>query len=586
MRKRIVSALLCVAMAATAVLGGCGKEEKKEASSGGSGDGKYEEFITVDVFDQLANYQGMQSGWFAKAVKDRFNMELNIIAPNVTGGGDTLYQTRSVAGDLGDLIIAGTDNGKFKNMVTAGLLADMTDLLKDKDVMKNYEIAIAKTNELAGQEGIYGIPSEISNQSPEVSTDGIEPLVSPYVRWDAYKAAGYPEMKTLDDLVPVMKTMQENTPTSDSGKQTYAVSLFKDWDSNMMVGAKNYASLYGYQELGFVMSKADGSEIQDITDDNSVYIKALRFLFKANQEGLVDPESTTQNYDVLSDKYRDGQVLTSLWSWQGSSFYNTPEHKAEGKGFMPAFIEDTSAFSSGCYSEGNAKTIIAIGSEAEDKERLADFIDWLYSAEGMEIAGQAGGAAGPEGLTWEMADGKATRTEFGEKALSGQKVDVPKEWGGGEWSDGISALNFKALSLVDIDPNNNEPYLTTMWSSVLDQNTSVLDTDWQEYAGGAKTTIEFLEGKNALSVAAGTAYTAPEESSDITTLRNQCKAVIVDNSWKMVFAEDEAAFNSLLKEMQDTVTGLGYEEVLAVDIENAKAEAQSRVEAVEDYNKR
>lgn len=153
MKKRIVSALLCVAMAATTVLGGCGNDDKKTSSSNGgdeSSNSKYEEFITVDVFDQLANYQGIQSGWFAKVVKDKFNMELNIIAPNVAGGGDTLFQTRSAAGNLGDLIIVGTDNGKFKNMVTAGLLADMTDLVKDKDVYKNYEAAITNANEMTG----------------------------------------------------------------------------------------------------------------------------------------------------------------------------------------------------------------------------------------------------------------------------------------------------------------------------------------------------------------------------------------------------------------------------------------------------
>ena len=37
----------------------------------------YEETLTVDVFDSLANYQGIQSGWFAKIVKDKFNIELN-----------------------------------------------------------------------------------------------------------------------------------------------------------------------------------------------------------------------------------------------------------------------------------------------------------------------------------------------------------------------------------------------------------------------------------------------------------------------------------------------------------------------------
>ena len=126
MKKRILSLLLCTAVTATTVLAGCNNE-------------KNDDLITVDVFDTLANYQGIQSGWFAKIVKDKFNMELNIIAPNVAGGGDTLFQTRSAAGNLGDLIISKTENGRFENMVKAGLLADMTDLLKDKAVLNNYK---------------------------------------------------------------------------------------------------------------------------------------------------------------------------------------------------------------------------------------------------------------------------------------------------------------------------------------------------------------------------------------------------------------------------------------------------------------
>ena len=37
----------------------------------------------------------------------------------------------------------------------------------------------------------------------------------------------------------------------------------------------------------------------------------------------------------------------------------------------------------------------------------------------------------------------------------------------------------------------------------------------------------------------------------------------------MVFAEDEDEFNSLLGEMQEIANGLGYEDVLKVDQENA-----------------
>ena len=33
-------------------------------------------------------------------------MELNIIAPNIAGGGDTMREVRAAAGNLGDLIIS------------------------------------------------------------------------------------------------------------------------------------------------------------------------------------------------------------------------------------------------------------------------------------------------------------------------------------------------------------------------------------------------------------------------------------------------------------------------------------------------
>ena len=63
-------------------------------------------------------------------------------------------------------------------------------------------------------------------------------------------------------------------------------------------------------------------------------------------------------------------------------------------------------------------------------------------------------------------------------------------------------------------------------------------------------------------------------------------SVIVDSSWKMVFAKDEAEFNSLLKEMQDTVKGLGYKDVLKVDMKNAQDEANARIQVVKDYNEK
>ena len=584
MKRKMISLVLCAAMAMSA-LAGCSSGDSGSSTSSGSdtGSSKYEDFITVDVFDGQANYQGTQSGWFAQLVKEKFNMELNIIAPNVAGGGDTLFQTRSAAGDLGDLILTNADGGRLQNLVTAGLVMDMTDLLADAENVHRYDTAIESTNSLVEEDGIYAIPSEVSSNAPTEAGESLEPTFGPYVRWDAYKAIGYPEIKDLDGLLDVMKQMQEAVPTSDSGKPTYAMSFFKDWDGNMMNNAKQPTCYYGYDELGFVLEKADGSDYQDITDSDSIYMDVLEFFYKANQMGLVDPESTTQNYDTMYSKYQDGQILFSFWPWLGQAAYNTTEHKAEGKGFMLADIDNMQIFSYGCIPNGNAKNCIMIGSKAEDPQRLADFIDWLYSPEGiMASASQTGSTAGPEGLTWEMQDGQPVLTEFGQEALNGNDPTVPDEWGGGSWSDGVSQLNYTAVNKKDINPDNGFTYDYTLWDSVLSQNNSALDLDWQEHMG-AQTTMEYLENNNKIIVAPGSGFAAPEEDSQITTLRGQCRTTIVDTSWQMIFASNDEEFQSLQKQMQDTLEGLDYQTVLDYDMDLAHQQNDARVAIVEQY---
>lgn len=582
MKRKAISVVLAGSLAA-GLLSGCGQltgNGTKTADSEEQGSQKYEEFLTVDVFDAQANFQGIQSGWFGQIVKEKFNMELNIIAPNVTGGGDTLFQTRFASGDIGDLIITGAQNGRLQSLVTAELVLDMTELLADAQYIHRYDSAIAKTSEFVDEEGIYAIPSEVSSNAPTSSSEGLEPNYGAYLRWDVYGEIGYPQVDTLEDLIPVLQKMQEAMPKSDSGEKTYAISLFKDWDGNMMTTAKPFASLYGYDEIGFVLAKADGSDYDSLIDSDSSYVRALHFLFEANQLGLVDPESVTQDYDTLFQKYQDGQILFSMYSWLGPSAYNTEENKAAGKGFMLVPIADQTIFSYGCQINGNANNqCIMIGSRAEDPQRLADFIDWLYSPEGVVCSSYL---IGPEGLTWEIQDGAPVLTEFGKKALYEIKTELPDEWGKGIWQDGVSQLNFKAVNWLDVNPDTGVCYNYAMWDSVIEEDTSAFVTDWQEFTG-AKTTMEYLTEHGQVIVAPGSGYVAQSESTQIAALRRQCSSNIVDYSWRMVFAKDEAEFEALLAELQNTVERLGYEQVLEYDMKCALEQNEARETVVEEY---
>lgn len=542
----------------------------------------YEEFLVVDVFDSLANYQGIQSGWFAKLVKDKFNMELNIIAPNVAGGGDTLFEIRSTAGNIGDLIICSAENDVLQNMVTAGLVLDMEPYIRNKEIMR-FETAIHKLNESIAPKGIFAIPSELSQNAPTVPSESLEPTYGPYIRWDLYKQLGYPKIDTLEELLPVLKQMQELEPVAVNGEKTYAFSFFKDWDANLMNAAKQPCCFYGYDESGFVLVKADSSDYQSILDSDSLYMRVLKWYFDANQMGLVDPESPTQTYTELTVKYQNGQILYSPWPWQAKTHYNTISNTSQGRGFMMADIQDMQIYSYGCSPEGNHKTVVAIGSQAKDPQRMADFVDWLYSPEGISAIGAAGmtETAGPEGLCWEYGEDGPYLTEFGKKALLENDAQVPEEWGGGSWESGISELNFMPVVRCDLD-YQGYPYLFRMWDSVLELEETPLDADWREKMQ-ADTTMDYLTEHDKLLTSPGCGYVGRAETSEEAAVRRQCQTAIQKYSWDMIFAESEEEFFRLMEKMQNEAVSLGYENILAFDMENAMAKEQARKNIVEEY---
>ena len=95
MKKRNISLLLTGAMVLTLAAGATAHAELYEADYS---EWIPEETVTLDVYDQLANYSGEQTGWFGQLMLERFNVKLNIIPES-----DGTYDTRMESGYLGDL---------------------------------------------------------------------------------------------------------------------------------------------------------------------------------------------------------------------------------------------------------------------------------------------------------------------------------------------------------------------------------------------------------------------------------------------------------------------------------------------------
>ncbi len=556
---------------------GCGLND-------GSKKKNYSEFLTITVYDSLANYEGIQAGWFAQIVKDKFNMELSIIAPNVSSNGDAAFRDRFVAGNIGDLIICSNTGGQLQDMVNAGLVLDMRPYLDQHSELLHYESAIANLNEPFNEKrknSVYGIPTSISTEGPLTPSESDTPDYGVYVRYDLYKELESPKIATLEDLLPLLKKMQELCPESDSGKPTYAFSMFSDWDGNMSTFAKQPCCFYGYDELGFALIDYSGEHVQNILDKDSLYYRSLKFYNEAYKLGLVDPDSALNNYSDVFAKTQDGQILFSPWPWLGQSAYNTEEHMSKGQAFMFVPIEDEQIVSYGANAFGSGDVVVCAGSKAKDPERIVDFIEWLYSSEGIYAACAARNqaTAGPEGLTWEATDEGPVLTEFGYNAfLKNGDIEIPEEWGTGTWAGGVCQLNFTPVAETEKD-ERGYLYYYDRWESVKKLDRHEIEQEWM-YDYNSLSVMDYVQEHNQLGITPATKIVNVYESPELVTIRNQCGNVITSYSWKLVFAKDDAEFESLFDEMVQKAMSYGYREIWEFDYANALNVGRERMKVL------
>ncbi len=551
-----------------------GTNEGAEAAEGGL---DYSEPYEMTVFSMTSNYAGKQPGWFAKYIKDKFNVELNIIATNLEGG-DSKLATMMESGDLGDIVVFGDSSVEhIATAVEAGLLLDWQDngLLENygQAFLTDFPEALEYNKAMFGNnEHIWGIGYNVSYDD-EGPNEGNDFIWGPYIRWDLYEQLGYPKFDTLEDFLPVLKQMQEMCPTSDSGKPTYAFSMWSDWDNTHMMFAKQYGAMHGFNDgdTGNLLLISGGTnEYESFLKEDGMYKKSLHLFFEANQMGLVDPDSLTQKNADVNTKIQDGQVLFSYFSWV--SGYNTPEHTEQGKGMYMVPFSEEKVYSYAQTKYGGIRTT-CIGSKAKYPERVMDFLNWFYSDEGAMVYFN-----GPEGMAWEYDEnGKPYLTELGIEIYNNSLTEIPAEWGGGTFSDGGPKFSPGTISGTTVSKVSGEPFSYRYWSSTLAYDTNPTLDKWREHMG-VQTPKEYFVKNDLVSL-----YKVPFAttgarvmSQDLEQIKASVGSVVQEYSWRMVFAKDEDEFNELWDEMIDKAYGLGYQEFLDWTIEGVELEFQAR----------
>ena len=308
---------------------------------------------------------------------------------------------------------------------------------------------------------------------------------------------------------------------------------------------------------------ADASGYSEVVADDGVYKRALQMFFVANQMGLVDPDSPSQDWDTTYSKMCNGQTLFSFWPWLAGG-YNTTVNKAAGKGFSFIPVADQQLVNDGYNRyDSNLNLVCGIGAKTKYPDRVFEFVDWLASAEYTYCTPQSN--AGMEGVNWELVDGKPVLTEFGLQCYNDPKTMMSEELGGGNYEDGRAQLAFYFVSPTSVDPATGQKYSVADWTTVLESTKSKLDDMYFDTFGAANA-AEYLNTNKLVQVFPGSNYFAPAESTDVATARAQCGDLITNTSWQMIFASNQEEFDSLWANMKGQLDGLGYQDVLAADL--------------------
>lgn len=543
MKKKLVSLLLILAMSLSMV--GCKTNEPNGTggTNGSNSQGDTGEELPTVVWGFVANggdYSAENEKWPSEVFKDFQEAIREVAGVNLefkSYQDNQAFELALAGGDLPDMIEVPRE---YCTALLAGnhimALDDYLELAPNFTSVSDLRLdAMREYYSKNGDEKVYF-------WTPYVGTEpyGANWWNGMTIRWDYYKEAGYPEIKTEDDFLNVVKDIVDKHPTTEDGKKVYGVGTYSD---GTLWGWWIRGCLYGYHNITDAYSMDIRNNTNKIINNfmnlESPVWRDIRYYYKANQMGLFDPDSLTMKGDDLNAKATNGQLVSTICSWYGGSLLQNesaknPESMAE---YMVLPVE-------GQYNWGSQHGNIgwpfyhAVNAETEHIEEIMKIIDYVNTPEGARM-----GHMGKEGRLWEMVDG--------EPKIKQEAIDT-RLAGGDEATRTVNGLWPQTFGVAettlceDGSPANlwNSP---DIWKLTL----TPAQKDFAEHYGvevpsqAALNLIEEGKAYDKSQMNWDLMSLLPSTPQDIARIDSRCLDIMVKAIPRLVLAKDQAEFDRI-----------------------------------------
>ena len=272
MKKKLLAAMLCVAMAATALVGcgGSGDSGKDTDTAKSSEKGSDEEKVELTIWETSRNKDDWYTSMEKKFLEEHPNITLNKVVKEGDPGNE-FYQAVA-SGTAPDLV-----NCSFTMMdsyITSGILEPLNQYTDEWDEWGNFTKEYVDMFTKDGK--VYGVPNQVA------------PMLFGYNK-ALFEEAGIKEPpKTWDEAVEVAKKI--NDPDNQVAGYATLAAEWTEW----------FFQYYVWQ-AGGDLTKENEDGTAELTFTDPAVIKAAEYYQKLKSEGVLQSDLTLKFSDLVTN---------------------------------------------------------------------------------------------------------------------------------------------------------------------------------------------------------------------------------------------------------------------------------------------
>lgn len=376
MKKKLISALLCIAMVSS-MLVGCGKGKPETPAAIDKTEAPTEETTGEEEKESLDNTSSEDGKVYYLNFKPEVDEQWQEIAAAYTEEtGVEVKVVTAASGTYEEVLkseIAGSNAPTLFQINGPVGYNNWKDYCLDLSNSDIYKVLSDKGLAVTGADGgIYGIPYAVESYGI-IYNDAI---MQAYFATEGAKASNIDEINTFDKLKEVVEDMTAKKDELGIQGVFSSTSLLPGEDWRWQTHLANIPVYYEYIDKNVV----DMEAIEFTYSDNYKNVFDLYINNSTVAPGLLGSKSVTDSMAEFA-LGQSAMVQNGNWAWGQISEVEGNTVKEEDVKFMPIYIGVAGEENQGlCTGTENFWCVNSQASEADQKATL-DFINWMISSE-------------------------------------------------------------------------------------------------------------------------------------------------------------------------------------------------------------